>query len=163
MHAGRAAAVAVILGSPSLAFAEAEKQGFTNERADVVPPLSIYKSMAEDLQDEGWMQFQAIDGKQIISFAPVMALRCRIKELHYSVDNKDLGKSFPVPPCNPDYPFEVVTDGIHNPYAIELDGGTAQAVALQLTWDDGSKTAVAYYEPCRDVDTVPCAYPLGFD
>ncbi len=137
------------------------KTGFSEERDDVIPPLDIFKTMASDLQPDGWITFQELDGKQIVSFAPVMALRCRLKEIRYSVDSKDLDQSFPIPECNREYPFQVVPDSIHQPYILEFDGGTVQALAVQLTWDDDSKSDVAYYEPCRDVDSTPCAYPLG--
>lgn len=136
-------------------------KGFTTERSDVIPPLDIFKTMASDLKPEGWITFQALGGEQIISFAPVLSLRCRLKEIKYSIDSKMLDKTFPVPACNPEYPFRVDTQSVHNPYILQLPGGTAQAIAVQLTWDDGTTSNTVYYEPCRAVGAVACAYPLG--
>ncbi|KZL06035.1 hypothetical protein ACQU0X_11260 [Pseudovibrio ascidiaceicola] len=148
------------LGLASSSFAS-EKAGFTAERDDVIPPLDIFKTMASDLEPEGWITFQTLDNKQIINFAPIMSLRCRLKEIKYSIDSKDLDKSFPIPDCDPEYPFRVEAQSIHKPYIMEFPGGTVQALAVQLTWDDGSTSKITYYEPCRAVGAAPCAYPLG--
>ncbi|MFS8180838.1 hypothetical protein ACMG4P_04670 [Pseudovibrio denitrificans] len=148
------------LGLTSASIAS-EKQGFTAERSDVIPPLEIFKTMADDLQPQGWITFQTLDGKQIVNFAPIMSLRCRLKEIKYSIDSKDLNESFPIPDCDPEYPFRVEAQSIHQPYIMEFPGGTVQALAVQLTWDDGSTSKIAYYEPCRAVGAAPCAYPLG--
>ncbi len=138
-----------------------EKAGFTAERSDIIPPLEIYKTMASDLQPDGWITFQSLGGQQIISFAPVMSLRCRLSEINYSIDTQKVDRSFPIPPCDREYPFRVEAQSIHKPYSLEFEGGTVQALAVQLTWDDGTKSEIAYYEPCRSVGAAPCAYPLG--
>ncbi|SDQ90644.1 hypothetical protein [Pseudovibrio sp. Tun.PSC04-5.I4] len=138
-----------------------EKEGFTGKRDDMIPPLEMFKTMASDLEPEGWITFQALDGRQIIDFSPIMSLRCRLKEIKYSIDSKDLDKTMPVPACDPEYPFRLEAQGIHKPYVIEFPGGTVQALAIQLMWEDGTSSEIGYFQPCRAVGAVPCAYPIG--
>ncbi|KZL21044.1 hypothetical protein PsAD2_01036 [Pseudovibrio axinellae] len=138
-----------------------ETTSSTGERSDVIPPLDTFKTMADDLKPEGWISFQNLADKQVVSFAPLMSLRCRLKEIRYSVDSKDLDESFPVPKCNREYPFHVEPQGLERPYDIEYRVDTVQALAVQLSWDDGSKSKIAYYEPCPAVGTAPCAYLVG--
>ncbi len=139
----------------------AEKAGFTAELVEEVPPLDISKTMARDPEPEGWITFQSFGSKQIINFAPIMPLRCRLKEIKYPIDPKDLDKSFSIPDCYFEYPFRVEEESIHKPYIMEFPDGTVQAFAVQLTWDDGSNSKVVYYELCRVAGATPCAYPVG--
>ncbi|MDX5593600.1 hypothetical protein [Pseudovibrio sp. SPO723] len=126
-----------------------------------LPPLAVYKELAEGSQFTSWVTFQETADQQIIHFKPILLLHCRLKELRYSIDNKGLKERFPVPPCNSVAPFAMPSSTSLADTALVLAPGTADAVAVQVIWQDGSASRVGYFEPCRDVGSVPCAYPLN--
>lgn len=125
-----------------------------------LPSLSTFKRMAADSLPDGWITFQETGTAQVINFSPIMALHCHMKELRYSIDSKDLDQTFPIAPCDPAKPFNLGENHDHNRYTLTLAPGTAQALAVQIIWKDDSKSEIAYYEPCRDVGTAACSYPL---
>lgn len=125
-----------------------------------VPPVSIYQAMLQANKEPGWVQFRNFGGAQWIYFTALQTLHCRLKEIRYSINSKDLDKRFKLVRCNPQNPFAIPSDAGIDDIAIRLAKGTAETIAVQVIWEDDAKSAVAVYEPCKDVGEQSCAWPL---
>lgn len=125
-----------------------------------VPPIETYKLMLDGNRQNGWVQFRNYDGRQWIYFTAMQTLHCRLKEIRYSVNSKDLDKTFDLVKCNPQTPFSMPEGFGTDDVAIVLDLNAAQTIAVQVVWEDDSVSDVAVYEPCKDVGERSCAWPL---
>ena len=43
---------------------------------DAVPPIELYKTMAEANKASGWVAFREYDGRQWVYFTPLVTLHC---------------------------------------------------------------------------------------
>lgn len=125
-----------------------------------VPPIAVYKSMLDANKQNGWVQFRDYNGKQWLYFTALQTLHCRLKEIRYSINSKQLDKTFNLVPCNPQTPFSMPSDFKPSDTLITFALGTVSTVALQVVWEDESESAVAVYEPCENVGDQSCAWPL---
>lgn len=64
--------------------------------------------------------------------------RCGISKVSYSLNSNALDQEWKLQPCDRARPSEVTTD---TPY-ISLPPGTADTIAVQLTYTDGSTSPV---------------------
>lgn len=125
-----------------------------------VPAVAIYQAMLQANKEPGWVQFRNYGGAQWIYFTALQTLHCRLKEIRYSINSKDLDKRFKLVKCNPQNPFAVPSDAGVEDIAIRLAKGTADTIAVQVIWEDDAESAVAVYEPCKDVGEQSCAWPV---
>ncbi len=125
-----------------------------------IPAVAIYQAMLNANREPGWVQFRNYGGAQWIYFTALQTLHCRLKEIRYSINSKDLDKRFRLVKCNPQSPFAVPPDAGVDDIAIRLPKGTASTIAVQVIWEDDSESAVAVYEPCKDVGEQSCAWPV---
>lgn len=125
-----------------------------------IPAIAIYQAMLQGNQEPGWIQFRNYGGAQWIYFSALQALHCRLKEIRYSINSKDLDERFKLVKCNPQNPFALPSDSGIEDIAIRLPKGTAATIAVQVVWEDDSESVVAVYEPCKDVGEQSCAWPL---
>lgn len=91
-----------------------------------------------DLTKGSWVYFRDYNGRQLIYFTHLESYRCGIEKVSYSLDSDVLDSEWKLRPCDPMKPNEITTD---QPY-VSLPLGTAQAVTIQLTFADGSKSAM---------------------
>jgi len=91
-----------------------------------------------DLTKGSWVYFRDYNGRQLVYFTHLEAYRCGISRVSYSLDSDDLDSEWKLQPCDPKRPNEITTD---QPY-VSLPLGTTQAVSIQLTFKDGSKSAI---------------------
>lgn len=125
-----------------------------------LPPLSTYQAMLRVNKPSGWVQFRNYNGRQLIYFSALQTMHCRLAEIRYSINSDDLDQRFALVPCNPALPFSLPPKSGLEDVAIELLQGTADAVAVQVVWEDGSKSEVAIYQPCLNVGDQTCAVPV---
>ncbi|WP_136657607.1 hypothetical protein [Nitratireductor sp. XY-223] len=125
-----------------------------------VPPQSLYRTMLDANRQTGWVQFRDFDGAQWIYFTALQTLHCRLSEIRYSINSKALDQRFDLVACNPQNPMALPPEAGPDAIALKLPAGTAQTIAVQVVWEDGSESAVAVYEPCKDVGEQSCAWPL---
>lgn len=125
-----------------------------------IPPVNVYQAMLDGNKNTGWVQFRNYDGKQILYFSALQTLHCRLSEIRYSINSKDLDKRFDLVKCNPQLPFSLPSDSGPEDTVLFMPEGTAQTVAVQVVWDDGRESSVAVYEPCKDVGDQTCAWLL---
>jgi hypothetical protein len=102
-----------------------------------------------------WVAFRNYSGRQFIYFSNLLAYRCGLGEIRYSVNSDALDRTFPLPPCNPAQPRAL--DTVRYPPFVTLAPGTASQVAVQATFKDGSKTDVVRFKPCPNVGDGSCA------
>ena len=125
-----------------------------------IPPMETYQAMLAGSKEQGWISFRNIDGKQIVYFTPLQNLKCRLKEIRYSINSKELDQQFPLAKCNPQNPFALPPDAPLEVLWLPMKPGTAKTVAVQVVWEDGTESEIAVYEPCEDVGDQTCAWPL---
>lgn len=125
-----------------------------------IPPMAVYQAMLSANKETGWAQFRNYNGEQWIYFTTLQTLHCRLAEIRYSVNSEALDKTFPLVDCNPQNPMALPPDAGVDNIAIRLPPGTANTIAVQVVWEDGSASEIAVYEPCEDVSEQTCAWPL---
>ncbi len=125
-----------------------------------VPPVETYQAMLGANKEPGWVQFRNYDDKQLVYFTALQTLHCRLSEIRYSINSKDLDQRFDLVKCNPQQPFNLPPDSGAEDILISLGLGSASTVAVQVVWEDGSESEIAVYEPCKDVGDQTCAWPL---
>jgi len=124
---------------------------------DKIPPLELYKTMAEANKANGWVQFREYNGKQWVYFTPLVMLRCKVKEIKYSINSPDLDKNFPLVACHPAMPFSLPTDAGVDAIALTLASNQAEKIAVQITYEDDSQSEIMVFEPCIGVGEATCA------
>ncbi|MEX3011202.1 hypothetical protein [Hoeflea sp. TYP-13] len=147
---------AFILSAGSTAIAG---KAVTEEKSRV-PPQSLYQTMLDANRQTGWVQFRDFDGAQWIYFTALQTLHCRLSEIRYSINSKTLDENFGLVDCNPQNPMALPPEAGPDAIALKLPANTAQSIAVQVVWEDGTESAVAVYEPCKDVGEQSCAWPL---
>ena len=85
-----------------------------------------------------WAYFRDYNGRQLIYFTHLEAYRCGIARMRYSLNSTALDHEWKLQPCDPKAPHNITTD---RPY-IALPLGTANTIAVQLTYNDGSKSQI---------------------
>ena len=83
-----------------------------------------------------WAYFRDYNGRQLIYFTHLETYRCGISQVRYSLNSDALDHEWKLQPCDPKAPNNITTD---KPY-IALPLGTASSIAVQLTFNDGSKS-----------------------
>ncbi len=124
---------------------------------NAIPPMELYKTMAEANKASGWVQFREYDGSQWVYFTPLVMLRCRVKEIRYSINSPDLDQTFPLVACHPAMPFSLPPDAGPEAIAITLQSNQAEKIAVQIIYEDDSESDILVFEPCDGVGDATCA------
>ena len=104
----------------------ADAQGLTGQEKQILPLIKA-----------SWVAFRLYSGRQFIYFSNVLAYRCGLSELRYSINSDALDQRFPLPPCDPTNPQAL--DAVKYPPFVTLAPGTAKQVAVQAIFKDGSR------------------------
>lgn len=123
-----------------------------------VPSVETYKMMADANKASGWVVFRIYDGKQLVYFTSLVTLHCGIREIAYSINSPALDKTFPLPACHPALPFSMPPDAGLEVIALSLPLGTAERIAVQITYNDDSQSDMLVFEPCVAVGEATCAF-----
>lgn len=91
-----------------------------------------------NLTKSSWAHFRDFNGKQLIYFTHLEAYRCAIKSVRYSLNGDALDRQWALQPCDPAKPHNIETD---RPY-VSLPLQSAQSITVELTYLDGSKSAL---------------------
>lgn len=151
-------AVAFVFGA--LVFSLLNTGSSTAQDRSRIPPTSVYQAMLKANKPAGWIQFRNFNGKQYIYFTALQTLHCRLTDIRFSVNSTLLDQSFALVPCNPALPMSLPSDARLHDIAIALPPGSAEMVAVQVTWEDGSSSEMALYRPCPNVGDQTCALPM---
>ncbi len=130
--------------------------GFSPAFSQSLPPQSTYQAMLDYGKKSGWIAFRNYDGRQLVYFTHLQTMHCRLQEIRYSINSKDLDQRFKLVKCNPQLPFSLPSNSGLNDIALRLSLGEADFVAVQVVWDDGRESEIAVYEPCKDVGDSSC-------
>lgn len=122
-----------------------------------VPPIELYKTMLDINKTSGWVQFREYNGKQWVYFTPLVTLKCRLKEIRYSINSPDLDEVFPLGACHPALPFSVGDNIKPSDIALILNSNQAEKIAVQVIFEDDSESEVMVFEPCIAVGEATCA------
>jgi hypothetical protein len=123
--------------------------------ANPVKPQGLDERQIVPLIKANWVALRNYAGRQFIYFSNLLAYRCGLNEIRYSVNSDALDRVFPLPPCNPAQPQAI--DAVRYPPFVTLAPGTAKQVTVQATFKDGSKTDVVRFKPCPNVGDGTCA------
>ncbi|MFV2035821.1 MAG: hypothetical protein ACC631_12080 [Halocynthiibacter sp.] len=140
MITGVAAALAIValMGSASA------QSGLLGQEKTIVPLIK-----------PSWISFRNYNGRQLIYFTMLQTYRCGLREIRYSLNSEDLDRRFALPPCDPQRPNAI--DAEKYPPYISLPMGAVQSAAVQVTFADGSASAVARFTPCDTPGDSACA------
>jgi hypothetical protein len=118
-------------------------QGLTGMEKQVLP-----------MTKASWIAFRDYDGRQLIYFTHLVAYRCGLSEIRYSLDSEALDQRFALPPCDPQRPNEIPAD--FAPY-LTLPLGGARTVTVQPIYSDGEAGETLRFVPCDIADDGTCA------
>lgn len=133
-------AVAWLLATLAPAFT----QGLVGQEKQILP-----------LTKANWVAFRNYDGKQWIYFTHLVAYRCGLSEVRYSIGSGALDRTFPLPPCDPEQPHAV--DAVEHPPYVTLPPGTAEEIAVQVVYTDGEESEAYRFAPCENAGDSACA------
>lgn len=146
-------AAGLLVAAGSSAFADD-----SDEYQPELPDMSMYKAMLDANRQPGWVQFRNFDKRQLIYFTALQTMRCRLKEIRYSIDSDRLDKRFPLGKCDPQQPFNVPADDPNGKYIyLNIKGKPAKTLTIQVVWEDGAGSEIVTYRPCDNVGESTCA------
>ena len=125
-----------------------------------VPPMAVYQAMLNANKATGWVQFRDYNGRQLLYFTALQTMHCRLAEIRYSINSTLLDKTFALVPCNPALPMSLPPNAGLEDIAVSLPLGSAEMVAVQVKWQDGSASETVLYRPCPNVGDQTCALPM---
>lgn len=125
-----------------------------------VPPMTVYQAMLNANKATGWVQFRNYNGRQLVYFTALQTMHCRLAEIRYSINSTLLDKTFALVPCNPALPMSLPPNAGLKDIAVSLPPGSAEMVAVQVEWQDGSASETVLYRPCPNVGDQTCALPM---
>ncbi len=128
----------------TMSVAAAGAQGLAGQEKQIVP---LIKS--------NWVAFRNYSGRQFIYFSNLLAYRCGLAEIRYSINSDALDQKFPLPPCDPAQPQAL--DATKYPPFVTLAPGTAKQIAVQPVFKDGSAADVVRFRPCDAGGDSTCA------
>jgi hypothetical protein len=108
---------------------QATAQNFTTA-AEVRPILEATRA--------NWVAVREFDGKDLVYFTHLIAWRCGLSEVRFTINDASDIYVWPMEPCYEDtaQPNAIKADEVL-PY-VELPLGAAQTIAVVITMDDGS-------------------------
>lgn len=89
------------------------------------------------MTEDSWIHFRDYNGRQLVYFTHLEAYKCGIAAVHYSLNSEALDRNWKLQSCDPNAPHEVR----NLPY-LSLPLGSANMIAVQLTFNDGSKSRI---------------------
>jgi hypothetical protein len=136
------AAVAACVLACSWAYVDA--QAFTD--------VGLAKKSLESTK-ESWVEFGVTKaGQLVVKLSYFAVYKCTVKVIKYSFDNRNVDKTFTMPKCDPNNPFQ-----IDSPEVFLLPIKTVvRNFTAQLVYADGSLSPVRTYEPCSFEDGGSC-------
>jgi hypothetical protein len=125
--------------------------------AQELPDVAIYRAMLDGNKATGWVAFRDYDGRQLVYFAPLLTLHCRLSEIRYSINSDALDQTFPVPECIPALPWSLSSDITPEELLLDLPPGSAESLTAQVVWDNGKESEAVTFTPCPGVGDQTCA------
>ncbi len=108
---------------------------------NAMPPKQMKQIL--NMTQSNWVSFRDYSGKQWIYFTHLESYTCGIKKVHYSINSDDLDKVWELQPCDSKNPMAVTKDIVY--LTMPLD--TAESIAVQLIFLDGTKSNVLHKKP----------------
>jgi hypothetical protein len=102
---------------------------------------------------ESWIEFGVTKaGQQVVKLGYFGVYKCTVKVLKYSFDNRNVDKTFTLPKCDINNPFQ-----IDDPEKLMIPVKTViKSFSVQLVFADGTTSPVRTYEPCSFEDGGSC-------
>ncbi len=129
----------------------------TAATAQELPDVSMFKMMLEGNKNSGWVSFREYDGHQWVYFSALVTLRCRLKEVRYSINSDALDEQFDMVRCIPALPFALPSDAPWDATLIRLAPQTAKTLTVQVLFDDDTESEIVTFAPCEGVGDMTCA------
>ena len=96
-----------------------------------------------NITKDNWVSFRNYNGKQLLYFTHLESYTCGIKEVRYGLNHDTLDRVWLLQPCDPKNPLAIKKDIVY----LTMPLGYAKSVAVQLTFTDGSKSALVHKVP----------------
>lgn len=102
---------------------------------------------------ESWVEFGATKaGKFVVKLGYLAVYKCTVKQVKYSFDNKNVDKTFAMPRCDPNNPFQIDDPNL---YMVPING-SMRNFTVQLVFADGTVSPIRTYETCSFDDGGSC-------
>jgi hypothetical protein len=137
-------AITIFLLLYAFSVGAAGAQGLTGQEKQILPLIKA-----------NWLAFRNYSGRQFIYFSTLLAYRCGLSEIRYSVNSDALDLTFPLPPCDPAQPQAL--DATKYPPFVTLVLGTAKQATVRAIFKDGTMTEAARFKPCENAGDDSCA------
>lgn len=123
-------------------------------------PMMAPAQMRAALEATGhqWIAFRNWQGRQLVYFTHLVAWKCAIGEVRYVINGRGLSETFPLPACNRQNPF--VVDAEKDRIFLSFAPGEVTEIGIQLTYGDGTSSAVRRFAPCDAAGDSACAVAL---
>jgi hypothetical protein len=120
--------------------------------AQAFTDIGLAKKSLESTK-ESWIEFGVTKaGQQVVKLSYFSVYKCTVKVIKYSFDTRNVDKSFTLPKCDPNNPFQ-----IDDPDKMMVPvKGVVKSFSVQLVFADGSLSPVRSYEPCSFEDGGSC-------
>jgi hypothetical protein len=100
-----------------------------------------------------WVEFGTTKaGKQVVKLGYLGVYKCTVKVVKYSFDNRNVDKTFNLPRCDPNNPFQMDDPNV---FLIPVPA-VVKNFTVQLVFADGTLSPVRTYEPCSFEDGGSC-------
>ena len=136
--------VAIFLLLSAFGIGAVEAQGLAGQEKQILPLIK-----------PNWIAFRNYSGRRFIYFSNLLAYRCGLSEIRFSVNSDALDRTFPLPPCDPAQPQAL--DAAKYPPFVSLALGTAREVTVRVIFKDGSATDTVRFKPCGNAGDGTCA------
>lgn len=113
---------------------------------------------ALDATSDQWIAFRNYNDRQWIYFTGIVTWHCALKQVRYSVNSDTLDQVFPLPECNVHTPYNI--DPEKSPVYVTMKLGSAETIAVQLVFSDGTKSETNVYKPCNVDGDTTCGVPV---
>ena len=84
-------------------------------------------------------------------------MRCRLKEIRYSINSDALDKRFPLGECDQQQPYNMPANDDGRYTYLHMKPGAARTLTIQVVWEDGAGSEIVTYRPCDNVGEGTCA------
>ena len=123
-------------------------------------PEFAKRVLVEPFKDVGWVLIRQEGAASWIYFTTLLAARCAITEVRYSINSDALDRVYLPMECDPFSPSAIPSWARLEDIAVRVGPPTVRSIAVQAAFSDGTTTEVVRYAPCPDAGARTCVVRL---
>jgi hypothetical protein len=123
-------------------------------------PEFAKRVLVEPFKDMGWVMIRQEAGSSWIYFTTLLAARCAITEVRYSINSDALDRVYLPMECDPFYPSAIPSWARLDDIAVRVGPPEVQSITVQAAFSDGTTTEIVRYAPCPNAGARTCVVRL---